>query len=208
MKATEIAPQTTPKSASAGSEPILTACVCVAASCATAPKSGSDVPSMLCTVAAANTAAITMGMKVRSERSRRTTSSVKKIPVSGALNTAASPAADPQPTSVVMRVGSSRNTRPTTLAKVAPMVTIGPSGPADPPETIVADAPSQVRIASLKGSTACLRWIAYSTLETPCAFNCTFSVVMTMPHSKAPTIGPIPMSRSPVVRSRTPSSAS
>ena len=124
------------------------------------PKSGSCVPRIVCTVAAANTAEITMGVNVRSEKSRSSTSSTKKIPVIGALNTAAKPAAAPQPTSVVAVRGSARKNREISEPSVAPMVTIGPSGPAEPPLEMIAVAPSQVRAANAAGSSERRRWIA------------------------------------------------
>jgi hypothetical protein len=124
------------------------------------PKSGSCDPMRVCTVAAANTAEMTMGVKVRSEKSRSSTSSTKKMPVMGALNTAAMPAAAPQPTSVVAVCGSKRSARAMTEPRVAPMVTMGPSGPADPPLAMMALEPSHVRAASAPGSWARRRWIA------------------------------------------------
>jgi hypothetical protein len=153
-------PQTIPRSANAGAVPIVSPSPVPANTSAPMPNSGSGVPINVCTVAAANTAAITIGVNVRSEKSRSSTSSTKKIPVIGALNTAAMPAAAPQPTSVVAVCGSARRKRAMTEPSVAPIVTIGPSGPAEPPLEMVAVEPSQVRIARTDGICARLRWMA------------------------------------------------
>ena len=160
-KNTLATPHATPSSANAGAVVIVSPALppderC----CALMPKSGSCEPMSVCTVAAANTAAITIGVKVRSEKSRSSTSSTKKIPVIGALNTAARPAAAPHPTSVVAVCGSTRRKRAITDPRVAPMVTIGPSGPADPPLAMIAVEPSQVRAASVPGSCDRRRWMA------------------------------------------------
>ena len=89
-----------------------------------------------------------MGANVRAEKSRSTTSTAKKMPVSGAANTAESPAAAPHPSSVLVVDGDGRRrSRATLEPTVAPMVTIGPSGPALPPETMVSVAASHCRTA-------------------------------------------------------------
>ena len=154
-------PQAMPRMAKAGAVAMFNAVAPSAeTACALTPKRGSCVPRRVCTVAAANTEEITIGVKVRSEKSRRRTSSTKKIPVIGALNTAASPAAAPQPSMVVAVRGSTRRKREMIEPSVAPMVTIGPSGPAEPPVAMIAVAPNQVRSASVAGSCERRRWIA------------------------------------------------
>ena len=128
---------------------------------AAAPKSESTGPSTLCTVANASTEDTTMGASVRAEKSRSTTSMAKKIPVSGAANTAESPAAAPQPSSVLVVPGVGRPTRRAAFEPtVAPMVTMGPSGPALPPETMVSVAASHCRTASIAGRREFIRCTA------------------------------------------------
>ena len=160
-KKTLATPQMTPRIAKAGAVAMLSpAAPSTMRFCAVTPKSGSCEPMSVCTVAAAKTAAITIGVNVRSEKSRSSASSTKKMPVIGALKTAAMPAAAPHPTSVVAVRGSTWRNRAIIEPSVAPMVTIGPSGPAEPPLAMIAVEPSHVRAASAPGSWDRRRWIA------------------------------------------------
>jgi hypothetical protein len=65
------------------------------------------------------------------------TSSAKMAPPIGALNTAARPPAAPQATNVRMWPGEMPSRCPVAEAVAAPICTMGPSCPADPPEPIV-----------------------------------------------------------------------
>ena len=190
-KKTLAMPHTIPRIAKAGAVAIVRLPPAPAKMSAPTPKSGSCVPRIVCTVAAAKTDAMTIGVNVRSEKSRSSTSSTKKIPVIGALKTAAIPAAAPHPTSVVAVLASTRRKRAITDPSVAPIVTIGPSGPAEPPVEMIAVEPSQVRTARTGGSWARLRWMAYSTLETPCARSLTGKSAWITPQRIAPRTGTI-----------------
>ena len=136
---------------------------------AAGPNSESTGPSTLCTVANARTDATTIGAKVRAEKSLSTTSTAKKMPVNGAANTAESPAAAPHPSSVLVLLADGRNMKRATFEPtVAPMVTIGPSGPALPPETMVRVDASHCRTAKSGGMRELVRCTAYITCVTPC----------------------------------------
>ena len=136
---------------------------------AAGPNSESTGPSTLCTVANASTEATTIGAKVRAEKSLSTTSTAKKMPVNGAANTAESPAAAPHPSSVLVLLADGRNMKRATFEPtVAPMVTIGPSGPALPPETMVRVDASHCRTAKSGGMRELVRCTAYITCVTPC----------------------------------------
>ncbi len=130
-------------------------------------KSASVSPSRNSVNAAEMTDAITIGVNVRSEKSRSRISSTKKMPAIGALNTDEMPAAAPQPSSVAVFCGLVPSQRPKFDPIAAPMVTIGPSAPAEPPEPIVAVAASHLRAATRIGIAALSRWMAYMTAETP-----------------------------------------
>ena len=155
----------------------------------TAPNSGCCEPSTVWVVAALTTLATTMGVKVRSEKSRRITSSVKKMPAMGALNTDAMPAAAPHPSSVAMLAPLPPSHRAALLPMVAPMVTIGPSGPALPPEPIVKVLASQCRMPMRSGMLDPWRFTAYSTRDTPCPRKADGTSQNTAPVSNAPTTG-------------------
>ena len=70
-------------------------------------------------------------------RSIISTSMAKSIPAIGALNIAATPAAAPLPTSIIRICGGIRNMLPRLEPMAAPVLTIGPSAPTDPPNPIV-----------------------------------------------------------------------
>ena len=105
-----------------------------------------SLPSTACVNAEEITAAITIGVNVRREKSRRRISSTKNTPAIGALKTDASPAAAPQPRSVAVCCGLVPRSRPTFDPMTEPMVTIGPSAPAEPPEPIVSVEASHLRM--------------------------------------------------------------
>ena len=153
------------------------------------PNKGSELPNHICAVAALTTLAITMGVKVRSEKSRKITSIVKKIAARGALNTAASPAADPHPSSVAALAPSPFSQREILLPTVAPIVTIGPSGPALPPEPIVHVLANQCRIPKRIGKLDCSRFTANMTRVTPCPRKFVGKIQNTHAVSSAPTQG-------------------
>ena len=79
--------------------------------------------------------------KPRAVNDRSTTSRAKNTPARGALKTAATPAAAPAATNVLLRRSDIRNALAIVDPIADPICTIGPSRPADPPEPIVnADA--------------------------------------------------------------------
>ena len=137
MKETATRPHTTPKTTKAGVMPMVKGMGLSAKKLGPTPKRGSFEPMIVWVVAAARTEATTIGVNVRSEKSRRRTSSTKKMPAMGALKTDARPAAAPQPSKVVPLLASRRRSLATFEPTTAPMVTIGPSGPADPPLPMV-----------------------------------------------------------------------
>jgi hypothetical protein len=83
------------------------------------------------------TLANTMGLNVLKEKSRRKISRAKSTPAMGALKIAAIPPATPQATSVFMWWRLTPIACPKLLPMAAPIWTIGPSVPADPPEPMV-----------------------------------------------------------------------
>ena len=85
----------------------------------------------------ATTLATTTGVNVRIEKSWRITSNVNSTPPIGALKIALIPAALPQPVRTGMCCRATRKTDPTPEAMAAPICTMGPSAPAEPPVPIV-----------------------------------------------------------------------
>ena len=73
-------------------------------------------------------------------RSIISTSRVNNAPDNGALKIPATPAAAPQPTSNISKRGDKRNACPIFDPMAAPVETIGPSAPTEPPKPIVIDA--------------------------------------------------------------------
>ena len=65
------------------------------------------------------------------------TSMANSIPAIGALKMPATPAAAPLPTSIISICGDMRNRLPRFDPIAAPVLTIGPSAPTDPPKPIV-----------------------------------------------------------------------
>ncbi len=76
-------------------------------------------------------------MTVAPVRSSISTSRVKSIPAMGARKMPAMPAAAPQPTRIISRRGDRRNACPTLEPMAAPVNTIGPSAPTEPPKPMV-----------------------------------------------------------------------
>ena len=72
-------------------------------------------------------------------RSSISTSRVKSMPAMGALKMPDIPAAAPQPTSIISTRGDMRNACPTFEPIAAPVATIGPSAPTEPPKPMVMD---------------------------------------------------------------------
>ena len=72
-------------------------------------------------------------------RSSMSTSSVKSIPAMGALNMPAMPAAAPQPTSIISMRGDRRKAEPRLEPIEAPVYTMGPSAPTEPPKPMVTE---------------------------------------------------------------------
>ena len=92
-------------------------------------------------MAVPKTAATTIGMNVRTEKSRRMTSRTNSTPAIGALKMPAVADAAPQPMSVGMCSGLMMcSLRAMNEPSDEPMEMIGPSMPADPPEASVAVA--------------------------------------------------------------------
>ena len=87
------------------------------------------------------TAARLVAHRASSENSRSTISNPKNSPVTGALNVAAIPPAAPHATMIRNRFSDIRTRCPSVEAKAAPIWTIGPSRPTDPPVPMqIADA--------------------------------------------------------------------
>ncbi len=81
------------------------------------------------------------GEKVFMVKSPKITSRAKITPAMGALNTADMPAAAPHPTSILTRSPDSLNIWPMVDPTAAPICTMGPSRPAEPPDPMqMADA--------------------------------------------------------------------
>jgi len=75
----------------------------------------------------------TTAPKDSAAKSRRISSIAKNGPASGALNVAEIPPAAPQATSTRIREALSRVSRPRVEPRAAPICTIGPSRPTEPP---------------------------------------------------------------------------
>ena len=80
---------------------------------------------------------IRRGMTDTVVRSIISTSSVNSIPAIGALNIPAMPAAAPHPTIIISTRGDMRNACPRVEPMAAPVNTMGPSAPTDPPKPMV-----------------------------------------------------------------------
>ena len=81
--------------------------------------------------------AIMSGITDTVVRSSMSTSRVKSMPAMGALKMPAMPAAAPQPTRIISVLGERRKAWPTLEPIAAPVATIGPSAPTDPPKPMV-----------------------------------------------------------------------
>ena len=79
------------------------------------------------------------GITVAPVRSIISTSRVKSIPAMGARKMPAIPAAAPHPTRSISTLGDSRNAWPMLEPMAAPVKTIGPSAPTEPPNPMVID---------------------------------------------------------------------
>ena len=79
------------------------------------------------------------GMAEPAVRSSMSTSTVKRSPAMGALKMPAMPAAAPHPTSIMSVWGERRNSCPRLEPMAAPVNTMGPSAPTDPPKPMVMD---------------------------------------------------------------------
>ncbi|RME75536.1 MAG: hypothetical protein D6776_02970 [Planctomycetota bacterium] len=116
------------------------------------------------------TDAMMIGENCGTRKSPMITSTANSAPATGALKIAAMPAAAPQPTSVRSRRSPTRRNCPSTEPVPAPICTIGPSEPAEPPEPIV----SVDAIAFTIGTRGRMRpprvATAAMTSGTPCPF--------------------------------------
>ena len=72
-------------------------------------------------------------------KSSISTSTVNSTPAIGALKMPAMPAAAPQPTSIISKWGERRKACPKFDPMAAPVNTMGPSAPTEPPQPIVTD---------------------------------------------------------------------
>jgi len=90
----------------------------------------------------ADTAEKTMVLTAATVYSPRRTSNANMTPAMGALNVAATPAAAPEPTNARIRVWLSLKRCPTTEPMAAPIWTMGPSRPTEPPEPMVIAEPT------------------------------------------------------------------
>ncbi len=116
--------------------------------------------------------AISSGITDTVVRSSISTSSVKSMPAIGALNIPAMPAAAPQPTRIISVRGDIRNHEPTFEPMAAPVYTIGPSAPTEPPKPMVIDEATMevYMLCLLRRLLFCD--MAYSTRVTPCEILC------------------------------------
>ncbi len=83
--------------------------------------------------------AISKGIIDTVVRSSISTSMVNSMPAIGALNMPAIPAAAPQPTRIIRMRGDIRKCAPRFEPMAAPVNTIGPSAPTEPPNPIVTE---------------------------------------------------------------------
>ena len=83
--------------------------------------------------------AIRRGITDTVVRSSISTSRVNSMPAIGALKIPAIPAAAPQPTIIIRIRGDMRNQAPRLDPMAAPVYTIGPSAPTEPPNPMVTD---------------------------------------------------------------------
>ena len=118
----------------------------------------------------ATTDEITIGASCAAAKSPRITSTAKSAPAIGALNVAAMPAAAPQPTSVADLAAGSFSVWPIAEPSAAPICTIGPSRPTDPPEPMVIAEASVLTETTRRRITPPPRATASITSGTPWPF--------------------------------------
>ena len=142
-----------------------------------------------CVVALEMTAAMTIGAKVLSEKSLRSTSRQKKTPAIGALKMDAIPAAAPQPTNVPMWSRFALIFWPTVEPAVAPIWMIGPSAPELPPEPTVKTLASTLMTPTRSGIFPPRLMSATSTCGTPWPLASAAKSVTSIPVMSAPAMG-------------------
>ena len=96
------------------------------------------------------------------------TSRAKNAPAMGALKTAAIPPATPHPVSMGKRLGVTRSTCPSRDPREAPIWTMGPSRPTEPPVPIVKAEVSAMMSAPCGRNFPLLRATDSMTSGTPC----------------------------------------
>ena len=100
-------------------------------------------------------------------KSPRISSIAKNTPASGALNVAAMPPAAPQATSTFIRASGTFRTRPKVEPRAAPICTIGPSRPTEPPPPMHSADARALTAATCGAIRPPLRATAYMTSGTP-----------------------------------------
>ena len=112
--------------------------------------------------------AISNGITEAAVKSSISTSTVNNIPAIGALKMPAIPAAAPHPTRIINNRGDRRKKLPKLLPIDAPVYTIGPSAPTEPPKPIVIELATTEEYILWGFSRLFFCEIAYNTLVTPC----------------------------------------
>ncbi len=135
-------------------------------------KSGRSRNAWLPSTARPSTLAVTADTttmpKERAAKSRSTISIANTTPARGALNVAAIPPAAPQATSSRCRSSATRTRVPRVEPSAAPICTMGPSRPTDPPPPMVNADASAFTTATRAGIFPPLRATATITSGTPC----------------------------------------
>jgi len=118
-------------------------------------------------MAVAITDEIMIGLNVLSPNSPRSTSAANIAPPMGALKVAARPPAAPHAATVRILLDEKLNSFPTPEPMAAPICTMGPSRPAEPPEPrVIAD--ETVFMRATRGDMLRFKAMARITSGTPC----------------------------------------
>ena len=118
-----------------------------------------------------------------------TTSRAKKAPAIGALKAAAIPPATPQPARVGSRLGGTLSNWPRTEPSEAPIWTMGPSRPTEPPEPIVRAEETDLARAVCQRNLPFPRATDSMTSGTPCPCVSRERKKATSPTAKPPSVG-------------------
>jgi hypothetical protein len=130
-----------------------------------------------------------MGLSEATAKSPRMISTAKSAPAIGPLKVAAIPAAAPQPTRVRSWRGGAFNKRPSQDAAAAPIWTIGPSRPTEPPDPIVIADTSVFRPSTRRRIVPPCRATASMTSGTPGPRASRPKSVISVPTMRPPSAG-------------------